>query len=250
MEVSNVKIQSCPKISIITPVYKAEQYLHRCVDSIIAQSFQDWELLLIDDGSPDNSGKICDEYAAKDFRIKAFHKENGGVASARQTGMVHAIGEYLIHVDPDDWIEENFLNYLFLKATESGADVVYCDLNYVYRKHKIVSSVNPSQNSIECLCQTLKGQLHASLCNKLIVRSLYFDNNIFFTSGVNMMEDMSVVCRVLYFANKIAYVPYALYNYNKCNVNSYTTVLSEKSRSNVLYVVNQIESFFYSNMYH
>lgn len=98
-----------PKISVIVPVYKAEAYLHRCVDSIIAQTFTDWELLLVDDGSPDRSGDICDEYASKDARIRVFHKENGGVSSARQKGLDEAIGEYTIHADPDDWVEPTML---------------------------------------------------------------------------------------------------------------------------------------------
>ena len=94
---------SSPKISIIIPVYMAESYLHRCVDSIITQTFTDWELLLVDDGSPDHSGELCEKYAsAYKSRIKAFHKPNGGVASAREFGMQQARGEYSIHVDPDD----------------------------------------------------------------------------------------------------------------------------------------------------
>ena len=88
-----------PKISVIVPVYKAEEYLHCCVDSILAQSFTDFELILVNDGSPDNSGAICDEYAQKDNRVKVIHKENGGVASARQCGIDNATGEYTIHTD-------------------------------------------------------------------------------------------------------------------------------------------------------
>ena len=100
------KSMNMPKVSIIVPVYKAEKYLNRCVDSILAQTFTDFELLLIDDGSPDRSGEICDEYAKKDSRIRVIHKENGGVSSARQRGLDESIGEYTIHADPDDWVEE------------------------------------------------------------------------------------------------------------------------------------------------
>ena len=98
-----------PVISIIVAVYKAESCLRRCVDSLLAQTFQDYEILLVDDGSPDRSGEICDEYARKDNRVRVFHKENGGVASARQCGMNNARGEYVIHADPDDWVEPNML---------------------------------------------------------------------------------------------------------------------------------------------
>ena len=114
-------------VSIIVPVYKAEAYLHHCLDSILAQTFTDWELLLVDDGSPDRSGVICDEYAAKDDRIIVFHKENGGVSSARQKGQDEAQGEYTIHADPDDWVEPTMLEELYKKAKADDADMVICD---------------------------------------------------------------------------------------------------------------------------
>ena len=108
-----------PKISIIVPVYKAETYLSRCLDSIINQTFKNFEVLLIDDGSPDCSGEICDKYAAMDTRIRVLHKENGGVSSARQMGLDNAKGEYTIHADPDDWVEPNMLEELYKKAKEA-----------------------------------------------------------------------------------------------------------------------------------
>ena len=102
--------ETTPKISVIVPVYKAEAYLHRCVDSILAQTFQDFEVLLIDDGSPDRSGEICDEYARKDNRVRVFHKENGGVSSARNLGLDNAIGEWITFVDSDDYVNVTYLD--------------------------------------------------------------------------------------------------------------------------------------------
>ena len=93
-----------PKVSVIVPVYKAEKYLRKCVDSILAQTFRDFEVLLVDDGSPDKSGEICDEYAGKDPRVRVFHKENGGVSSARNKGIDEARGEWITFVDADDWL--------------------------------------------------------------------------------------------------------------------------------------------------
>ena len=101
-----------PKISIIVPVYNAEQYLRRCIDSILNQSFTDFELILIDDGSKDKSSDICDEYAAKDSRIKVYHKENGGVSSARNLGLDNANGEWIAFVDSDDFIKEDYLKHM------------------------------------------------------------------------------------------------------------------------------------------
>ena len=94
-------MNQAPKVSVIVPVYKAEKYLHRCVDSILAQTFIDFELLLVDDGSPDCSGDICDQYAAADPRVRVFHKPNGGVSSARNLGIEKANGEWLMFVDAD-----------------------------------------------------------------------------------------------------------------------------------------------------
>lgn len=101
-----------PKISIIVPVYNAERYLHRCIESILAQTFKDFELLLIDDGSKDNSGYICNEYAGKDERVKVWHKENGGVSSARNVGLDNVKGEWVTFVDSDDYISSNYFDNL------------------------------------------------------------------------------------------------------------------------------------------
>ena len=119
-------MNSDPKISIIVPVYNVEQYLPRCIDSILNQSFADFELLLIDDGSKDKSGAICDEYAAKDSRIRVFHKKNGGVSSARNTGLENSRGEWLSFIDGDDEITEGYFN---IRQEHEGVDVIikpYC----------------------------------------------------------------------------------------------------------------------------
>lgn len=102
-----------PKISVIVPVYNVEQYLPRCIDSILTQTFTDFELLLIDDGSKDNSGKICDEYAARDGRVMVIHKENGGVSSARNIGLDRAKGQWVCFCDSDDWVDEDFLGTFY-----------------------------------------------------------------------------------------------------------------------------------------
>lgn len=114
-------------VSIIVAVYKAEKFIRKCVDSLLAQTYPHIEVILVDDGSPDRCGEICDEYAAKDSRVKAFHQPNGGVAKARQTGMDHATGTYTIHADPDDWVEPSMIEEMLGKALEDDADMVICD---------------------------------------------------------------------------------------------------------------------------
>ena len=112
-----------PELSIIVPVYKVEPYLRRCIDSILAQTFRDFELILIDDGSPDNCGAICDEYAAKDSRIIVIHQKNQGVSAARNAGLDIAKGTYLGFVDSDDWIEPEMYETMIATAKEKQVDV-------------------------------------------------------------------------------------------------------------------------------
>lgn len=119
-----------PELSIIVPVYKVEPYLRRCLDSILAQTFRDFELILIDDGSPDNCGAICDEYAAKDSRIIVIHQKNQGVSAARNAGLDIARGTYLGFVDSDDWIEPEMYETMLATAREKNVDVVVCGIRH------------------------------------------------------------------------------------------------------------------------
>ena len=184
---------SRPKISVIVPVYKAEAYLCRCVDSILSQTFEDFELLLIDDGSPDRSGEICDEYAKRDCRVRVFHKENGGVSSARQCGLDHALGEYVIHADPDDWMESEMLCVLYNKVKERNSDIALCDFVENYRDEQLVIRQNVAETPRKCIPLFFSRKLHGSCCNKLIRRSLFIDNYICFPKKVNLWEDLCTI---------------------------------------------------------
>lgn len=202
-----------PAISIIVPVYKAESYLERCINSIVSQSFTDWELLLVDDGSPDNSGLICDNYADKDSRIRAIHKNNGGVSSAREAGISAATGYFSIHVDPDDWIEPNMLATLFQKAEETGADIIVCDLLLDYGKYSTV--LEQSVVSKDIFLKRLLGQeRHGSLCNKLIRTELYRRYNLHFPEKLICWEDLYICCNMLMHPCIVKYVPEAFYHYD------------------------------------
>lgn len=120
------------EISIIVPVYQVEKYIKECIDSILAQTFTDFELILVDDGSKDNSGKICDEYAVKDSRIRVLHKENGGAAVARNSGMDKATANYFTFIDGDDYIVPTMLECLYKKISEEDADIAACNYRYVF----------------------------------------------------------------------------------------------------------------------
>lgn len=207
--------ETTPKISVIVPVYKAEAYLHRCVDSILAQTFQDFEVLLIDDGSPDRSGEICDEYARKDRRVRVFHKENGGVSSARQCGMDNAQGEYTIHADPDDWVEPDMLEELYRKAKEEDADMVICDY-YTEEKGRTKYIVQkPSDLNHETVLCELFQQLHGSCCNKLVRRACYKEFGVKFPEELSYCEDLFVNTCLLSHSMVVVYLPKAFYHYDQ-----------------------------------
>lgn len=233
-----------PQISVIVPVYKAEAYLHRCIDSLLAQTFSDFELLLIDDGSPDLSGRICDEYAAQDTRIKVIHKQNGGVGSARQCGLDNATGEYTIHTDPDDCVEPNMLEALYQKAVSENADIVICDYwitysnnNQVYR-HQNVEGLN----ALEISEKIATGAIHGSLWNKLIRNSLYQNPRITFTPGINMWEDMLICIKLLTKKPKVTYLNKAFVHYQQHD-KSLTQSLSKPSLEAMVQVVKEIEPY-------
>ena len=130
-----------PKVSVIVPVYKAEKYLHRCIDSILAQSFTDWECILVDDGSPDGSGAICDQYAEEDARIRVIHKENGGVSLARNVGLEVAQGIYLTFVDSDDWIEKMCLETCVREMDDNRLDLLQFGYKRIASSGKILVDV-------------------------------------------------------------------------------------------------------------
>ncbi len=202
-----------PKISIIVPVYKAEKYLHKCVDSLLAQNFTDFEVLLIDDGSPDKSGKICDEYAKKDSRVRVFHKENGGVSSARQLGLDNALGEYVIHTDPDDWVESTMLEELYNKAKEEDADMVICDYLDCYTDKTDYVEQRPSSLEHTVVLSELFQQLHGSCWNKLVRRACYSKYNVRFDLELSWCEDLLFNISLLLHSIKISYLPKAFYHY-------------------------------------
>lgn len=200
-----------PKVSVIVPVYRAEKYLHRCVDSLLAQTLVDFEVILIDDGSPDASGEICDEYACQDSRVKVLHKRNGGVSSARQCGVEQASGEYIIHVDPDDWVEHTMLEVLYNAALEGNFDMVICDFFCEYSTEKHYVSQKPSSLNHCDVLKDLFINLHGSCCNKL-VRSIYYKSTIF-PSDMSLCEDLYVIASILLSPITITYVPMAFYHY-------------------------------------
>ena len=203
-----------PETSIIMPVYNAEKTLSQMIDSILSQTFTDWELLCIDDGSTDSSGVLLEEYALRDSRIKVFHKANEGVAMARQMGIDNAQGEYCIHADADDWVEPTMLEELYNEAKGKDADVIICDyfLN-IKEKQTYISQKPTSLDPIQIL-RDLFQQLHGSCCNKLVKRVCYNKYDITFPKGINHCEDLITWIQLFQHPEiKVAYLPKAFYHY-------------------------------------
>ena len=204
-----------PLISVIVPVYKVEKYLHKCVDSILTQTLSDIELILVDDGSPDWSGAICDEYVEKDSRVRTIHKPNGGVSSARNKGLDVCTGEWIMFVDSDDFIDQNTLEEA-IKKTENTDLVVfgimddYPDENRtVSKKYNDVSFYSQAQKFVYA---DRNGMLKGPV-NKLFKHRLLSDNNVRFDLSISYGEDTKFTFQYLLYCDNINYIWENFYHY-------------------------------------
>ena len=232
-----------PKISIIVPVYNVEKYIRRCLDSIAVQTFTDWECICVDDGTPDASGKICNEYAQKDSRFVVIHKENGGVSSARNVGLDVAKGEYVTFCDSDDYVERNWLSSLYEQAIFTNSDIVNCDLIRKSTKSDYTQHQVPGLTGKETVKKLMTGDFDGYLWIKLIKRSLIEDNFVRFSENFDLWEDIPFSIKLYYHSKKNSYLPKSLYNYWVENENSYTSIKNEKSFSDMDKAVNEVHSF-------
>ncbi len=211
-------------ISVIIPVYNAEAFISRCIESLLAQTFQNIELILVDDGSSDSSKSICEQYATSDNRVRIISQPNRGVAMARQAGIDAAMGEFSIHVDPDDWVEPTMLEELYDSAIKSDADMVICDfmIDFTDRSYCASQRIRKCEPKY-CLNRMMYGRIHGSLCNKLIRTNLYNKYNIHFFDGINYCEDYLTCVQLFIQKIRIAYIPKAFYHYDQVvNENSAT----------------------------
>lgn len=210
-------------ISIIIPVYKVEQYLSQCVDSVLKQSYQNLEVILVNDGSPDTSPNLCNQYRLKDSRIKVIHKINGGLSSARNSGLEQATGEYVLFLDGDDfWDDSEALQHLVDRIALTNPDV----LNFSYSKFiegegksssyfgdTVAMPATLSSRSEQLQYLTEHNLFIASACNKMIRRTL-FNDNLFFEKGV-FSEDIEWTARLMTKAHSFDFIPDSFYCYRQ-----------------------------------
>ena len=201
------------KVSVVVAVYQVERYIVKCLESLAKQTFQEFEVPLIDDGCTDLSGAICDEYAKKDSRFKVFHKNNEGVSSARQFGLENANGEYIIHVDPDDWVEPTMLEELYAYAKRENADVVICDYFDEINNNTSYVKQEPNLSSKDGYFKGLLNSLYGACWNKLVRRSCFSEFEISFVKGMVLWEDKLLNLKLAEKPIKVKYLPKAFYHY-------------------------------------
>lgn len=199
-----------PKVSIIVPVYKAEKYLHQCIDSILSQTSSDWECILVDDGSPDSSGVICDEYAQKDARIRVIHKENGGVSSARNVALGRIAGKWLTFVDSDDCLYPNALQRWVEVAEQNNLDLIQCHFNREYKEGQVEEEASDvlsatqyadSENYLTCVWGTL------------FKTSIVEEHSLRFDEKVRLGEDQIFLLSHMQYCKRIQRIRDVLYFY-------------------------------------
>lgn len=221
-------------ISVIIPIYKVEAYLHRCIDSVLAQTYRNLEIILVDDGSPDNCGKICDEYAQKDSRIRVIHKKNGGVSDARNVGLESAKGEYLSFVDSDDYIESTMYEELLRTLLDADADIAACGY------YNVRDTITPSCTNVKTKVLDATEGLHEVIFSKtvgimpwgkLYRRELF--NTVMYPKG-RICEDVFVIADIFEHVSVAAFNTKPLYYYVH-RLNSYTKCKFNKSNLDWIY---------------
>ena len=223
-------------LSIIIPVYNAERYLSRCLDSIINQTYKELEIILIDDGSTDDSSKICDKYKNKDDRVKVIHSENRGASVARNCGLKLASGDYIGFVDADDYVEKNMYEYLINNLIKTDADISICN----YSKNEETNfedCIEVLSDKNRMLYEFIAGKIEGYLWNKLISKNLFKD--IMFPKDINICEDKYILWKIIKKCNRICKGNKILYHYIQ-NENSICNKKFSVKRLDILNINMQI----------
>lgn len=227
-------------ISVIVPVYNVEKYLRKCIDSIRKQTYLNLEIILVNDGSTDNSDKICNEYAKEDKRIRVINKTNGGLSSARNSGLEVANGTFIAFVDSDDWIESNMIEKMLSVALKEKADIVHCGIKQVGENgdiYKVLFEDNIILNSNdEILRAYFTEEISVIVCNKLFKRKVI--DNIRMIEGKNNEDNMYCI-EVLLRTNKLVSISDAFYNYLQRN-DSITKAQFTEKRMDAIYSGNYV----------
>lgn len=234
-------------ISIIIPVYNVEKYLSRCLESVINQTYKNIEIILVDDGSPDNCGIICDEYASKDDRIIVIHKSNAGVSCARNDGIEAAKGDYICFVDSDDYISPGYIKTLYMALIENNADIVTCDY-YRCVENKLVEEVSTEfpfaviHNDCQLFYDKSIIEFRAQVpWNKMFKANIIKKNDIRFLSGIPLGEDNLFVIEYIAYAEIACFIEEKLYIYNDSDTSVCKTSETKSFFDNTCKLINYID---------
>lgn len=231
-------------VSIIIPVYNAEKYLRRCLDSVVNQTYKEIEIIIVDDGSTDSSGSICEEYAEKDARFHVIHQQNGGVSVARQAGLDAVRGDYFIFTDADDWIESFAIDCIYKKAKKEHADMVISDYWFENSSQDFVLMKQAFEglNSYQIMLRMIKQELFGCCWNKLIRKDVIDKYHIkFHPTNIAFCEDLLFNCRLLSHDIRVSYLNMAIYHYCSYNQQNLTNSLSINRLKSRIYVNQEFE---------
>ncbi len=235
------------KVSVIIPVYKVEKFIGRCVRSLMEQTLTDVEYIFVDDASPDGSigvlRQVLAGYPERSSHVRILtHPENKGLPAARNTGLAVAQGEYIFHCDSDDFVEPDMLEQLYGKATETDADIVWCDWYLTFEKSERYMKQPEYTTPLEALKGMLGGAMKFNVWNKLVRRSLYVENGITFPAGYGMGEDMTIMMLFAH-AQKVSYVPRAFYHYVKMNTSAFSHTISQAHFDSLKHNVERVSDY-------
>lgn len=259
MSIANIEHCWYPKVSIVVPVYNVEQYFDRCIQSLLSQTIREVEIILVDDGSPDNCGALCDEYARQDSRISVVHKQNAGLGMACNSGLEVATGKYVAFCDSDDWVDRDMYRRMYEEAESHAADVIYTGLKRVRGNGDILGYMNHPQNREEiegdgispfmmdfiasAPKESADHNIQVSAKVALYRRETLEVNHIRFVSEREFpSEDLIFNIQVLCKANKVVVLPVYFYNYF-VNDNSITTTFKPNHYKRLLETAKLIKSF-------
>ncbi len=233
-----------PTVSIVVPIYNVEEYLPRCLDSIANQTFTDIEIICVDDGSPDNSIDILHEYKSRDSRIRIIQQENMGLSGARNTGIKHAIGEYIMFVDSDDYIDLDTVDEMYKRAIEGDLDAVICGVaSFNENGYSTESMSNLNEKEILTGYEYLKKDYRfASCCNKLFKLSKIRKEALFFPEG-KLYEDLLFVFKYMMTSKKIGVVKKYFYHYMVKREGSITNTINQRDIEDVFFMVESMIHF-------
>lgn len=238
-----------PLVSILVPIYNVSGFIERCAISLFEQTFDDIEYIFINDKTLDDSiqilKKVINKYPHRKHRVKIInHIVNRGLAAARNTAINEASGEFIMHVDSDDYLSINAIELMYNQAIKDNSEIVACNFLLEWPHSKIIANQSIGTDKVGFIQLMLSASTMVGLVNKLIKKELYINYSIKSIEGVNLGEDFVTTPRLAYYSNRVTKVDLPLYHYVQVNVNSYSKNFTKKNIDSVIFVLEELTMFF------